>query len=248
MPRIHLYTPVAPHSGDFFLEEGASHHLLHVLRARRGQPLTLFCGDGHDYPAILQGAEQGRARLLVEGARKRDTASPIAITLCLPLLRGERWDWALQKVTELGVARIQPVQTDHSVVDLGGSRAEKRLSRWQEMVIAACEQGQATRIPTLCPLVPLAAFWSAVPAGPGILFDAEATAPLQRSRLPENGELRPQAITLLTGPEGGLSVEERQAAGRMGFISAHLGPRILRAETAAVTAVALVQHLWGDLC
>jgi 16S rRNA (uracil1498-N3)-methyltransferase len=242
MPRIHLYADSnLPESGSFLLPAGPSHHLLKVLRARNGQPLTLFNGDGAAYRAILVGVSSGAALLEVVERCPQVTRSPLAIQVFLPLIRGERWDWSLQKAVELGVQRIQPVACRHGLVQLSEARGEKRLARWRDMVIAACEQSGATTIPELAPPLALEAAWNAVRGTP-LVLDPEGGA-----RFVSIGGHPGPEITLLSGPEGGLGPEEVAAAQAHGFRSLRMGPRILRAETAAIAAIAVAQALWGDL-
>ncbi|MBU2811845.1 16S rRNA (uracil(1498)-N(3))-methyltransferase [Acidithiobacillus thiooxidans] len=242
MPRIHLYADSElPESGAFLLPTEPSHHLLKVLRARIAQELTLFNGDGCVYAGTLKGISGNRAEILISGRFVRQTRSPLMIHLWLPLMRGERWDWSLQKAVELGVQTIQPVACQHAVVQIKETRGEKRLQRWQDMVIAACEQSGATSIPKVLPPMALSDAWSLC-RGRGLVLDPA----------PENAKMRellhPESeVTLLSGPEGGLSSSELAAASAHGFQKVHMGPRILRAETAAVAAVAVLQALWGDL-
>ncbi|MBU2857578.1 16S rRNA (uracil(1498)-N(3))-methyltransferase [Acidithiobacillus ferrooxidans] len=241
MPRIHLYADSElPESGPFLLSAGASHHLLKVLRARHGQELTLFNGDGWMYQASLTGSSGAQAQLAIRGRHPRSTGSPLAIQVFLPLTRGERWDWSLQKAVELGVRRIQPVACRHGVVQLSEARGEKRLARWRDIVIAACEQSGSTTIPELAPPVALETAWAGV-RGAAFVLDPEGG-----QRFTDLGHPGPE-ITLLSGPEGGLAAEEVAAAQAHGFRSLRMGPRILRAETAAIAAIAVAQALWGDL-
>ncbi|PKY11068.1 16S rRNA (uracil(1498)-N(3))-methyltransferase [Acidithiobacillus marinus] len=241
MPRIHLYADSElPESGTYLLPREPSHHLLKVLRARLGQDLTLFNGDGFVHAGILTGTVDHRAEIQISQRFLRDTRSPLAIHLWLPLMRGERWDWSLQKAVELGVQTIQPVACQHAVVQLGEARGEKRLKRWQDIVIAACEQSGATTVPSVLPPVALDEVWPRR-RGAGLVLDPGPENPLMRDLLHPGTEL-----TLLSGPEGGLSVQELAVASAEGFQKVRMGPRILRAETAAVAAVAVLQALWGD--
>ena len=241
MPRIHLYADSnLPESGPFLLPADPSHHLLKVLRARHGQELTLFNGDGWMYQASLTGISGAQAQLAISGRHPRSTGSPLSIQVFLPLTRGERWDWSLQKAVELGVRRIQPVACRHGVVQLSEARGEKRLARWRDIVIAACEQSGSTMIPGLAPPVALETAWAGV-RGAAFVLDPES-----RQRFTDLDHPGPE-ITLLSGPEGGLAAEEVAAAQVHGFRSLRMGPRILRAETAAIAAIAVAQALWGDL-
>ncbi|MHB0889208.1 16S rRNA (uracil(1498)-N(3))-methyltransferase [Acidithiobacillus sp.] len=241
MPRIHLYTSLQlPESGPLLLDQAPSHHLLRVLRARRGQPFTLFNGDGCDYHAELNGSDNGRALVTIRAHAPRPTESPLAITLLLALTRGDRLEWALQKAVELGVQRIQPVQCQHSVAVIAEERKTRRTERWREVIIAACEQSSGTTLPELCAPLPL---HQALPRvqGDGLVLEPQATDRLRDLPAPRS------PLTILSGPEGGLHPDEISAARDLGFRPIRMGPRILRAETAAIAAVAGAQSLWGDL-
>ncbi|MEL5848545.1 MAG: 16S rRNA (uracil(1498)-N(3))-methyltransferase [Candidatus Igneacidithiobacillus chanchocoensis] len=242
MPRIHLYLAAPPADARLLLPAEASHHLLRVLRARRGQGLTLFSGDGWEHAAELVGVEGERAVLAVEAARQRDTASPLHVTLALPLLKGERWDWALQKATELGVATIQPIHSRFCQIALAEAQQARRQERWQQILIAAAEQSQATRLPQLAAPLALADFLARPLEGLGLVLDADADGNLRT--LPE---ISPNSVTILTGPEGGLAAEEIASAREKGFYGLRLGPRILRAETAPLAILAVLQGRYGDL-
>ena len=242
MPRIHLYSKIPPQAGEFLLAEAASHHLLRVLRARRGQNLTLFTGDGKEYAATLTGVAGKRAVLDVAEAVFRDTASPLAVTLAVPVLRGERWDWLLQKATELGAAKIQPLHSRYCQVSLTEACSEKRQKHWQEILVAAAEQSQATRLPVLMPAVSLFDYLQLTKSPLCLVFDATAQDGMHALQAPKSAQL-----DLLSGPEGGLAAEELAAAVTAGFLLRRCGPRILRAETAPITALAIVQAQWGDL-
>jgi 16S rRNA (uracil1498-N3)-methyltransferase len=167
--------------------------------------------------------------------------SPLDITLALGISSGERMDYSLQKATELGVAAIQPLATERSLVKLAGERADKRLQHWQHVVIAACEQCGRNRVPAVAPVQKLYAYLAAVERNKRLLMlSPDAATPLKTVPPSANA-------VLLIGPEGGLAPAEYQAAQASGFEPVNLGPRILRTETAPVAALAVLQALWGDL-
>jgi 16S rRNA (uracil1498-N3)-methyltransferase len=150
-------------------------------------------------------------------------------------------DYSLQKATELGVTAIQPLATERSVVKLAGERADKRLQHWQHVVIAACEQCGRNRVPAVAPVQKFYAYLAAVDRSQRLLLlSPDAATPLKR--------VQPAAsVVLLIGAEGGLAPSEYQAAEASGFEPVSLGPRIMRTETAPVTALAVLQALWGDM-
>jgi 16S rRNA (uracil1498-N3)-methyltransferase len=160
--------------------------------------------------------------------------------------RGERMDLVVQKATELGVTRIVPVLTERSVVRLTAQQSDRKVNHWRAITIAACEQCGRNRLPELAAPVTLAQLLgtvggSGMASGIRLLLSPEGSATLAGLKRPV------AAATVLIGPEGGLSDEEERAAVAAGFTAVRLGPRVLRTETAAIAALALLQRELGDL-
>lgn len=229
------------------LAEDSAHHVGRVLRARVGDPLMLFNGRGGEYVATLTRLGRREAEVEVGTHQPRERESPLRITLAQGISRGERMDYTIQKAVELGVAVIQPLTTARSTVRLDTQRARRRQQHWQGIIIGACEQCGRNRLPELRPVCGLDEWLHKRVArdqpGMRLLLHGEA----------ENGPydlLRPAGMTLslLVGPEGGLSPTEITQATDAGHYGLRLGPRVLRTETAALTALALLQGRWGDFC
>jgi len=138
------------------LPETASGHLLRVLRLREGDPCVLFNGDGHDYPARIVRTDKRGGEVEIVDKHTIHTESPLSLWLVQGIARGEKMDLIVQKATELGVSGIIPVISERSEVKLDAARAEKRLTHWRQVMIAACEQSGRARIPALTPTTPLA--------------------------------------------------------------------------------------------
>ena len=234
------------------LSDNAATHATRVLRLNIGDAIKLFNGDGFDYSCELASVKKSEtlAKVLAQIAVKNE--SPLNITLLQGISSGERMDYTIQKAVELGVAAIQPLSTARSVVKLSPERAQKRLEHWQNVVHSACEQSGRAFVPTVHAPVQLLAWLEAnIHAGSG---DADLmTSQKTRFLLNPIGALRlselPKPtgnIELLVGAEGGLSQAEIELATSHGFQSIVLGPRILRTETAALTAITAMQTLWGD--
>ena len=223
------------------LDERAAGHAVRVLRLRTGDELVLFDGTGMDYPGTLVEARGGRAVAEVGEPRRVDTESPLELALLQGISRGERMDYTLQKAVELGISRIRPVLTERTVVRLGAERMERRMAHWRGVVIAACEQCGRARMPALEPVLPFGEALAQPPAALRLLLDHRATQGFGGLEPPEG------AIELLVGPEGGLAPHEQERAHRAGFRALRMGPRVLRTETAALAALALLQGLFGDL-
>lgn len=242
MQRHRIYTdqPLQPGT-ELVLEAGAARHLVQVLRLKAGAGITLFNGDGHDYSACLIEVSRRTTLARVEGRLEPAEAPPaLRIELALGISKGERMDFAIQKAVELGVTAITPLITERCVVRLPGDRQEKRLNHWQQVLIAACEQSGRRHVPALNPVLKLDDWLRSGTARSGLLLDHRAGQALHQLQ-PPKGE-----VTLLIGPEGGLSTTERTQAVAAGFTGVRLGPRVLRTETAPLAAIAAIQTLWGD--
>lgn len=225
------------------LDERAATHLARVLRMKVGDGLRVFDGRGAEHVATIHAIAGTRVELAVGAAHPPTPESPLEITLTQGVSRGERMDYALQKATELGVARIAPVLCERSVVKLDPAQAAARHEHWRGVVSAAAEQCGRATLPALVPPRRLAEHLAATQGAGGtlravLLPDASAGP----AALP--GDLR--AIELLIGPEGGLSDEEERLAVGVGYRPLRLGPRVLRTETAPVAALAVLQQLYGD--
>ncbi len=226
------------------LHPDAAHHAVRVLRLAVGESVVLFDGLGGEFEARITRIDRGDVSVKTGAHLDVERESPLHIRLVQGLSSGDRMDITLQKAVELGVAAIQPVATERSVVKLKDERAQRRVEHWQNLVISACEQCGRNRVPEVSPLMSLPD-WLAqldMPAPDDearLLLSPAATVPLKAlSPVPR--------MTLLIGPEGGLSPAETQLAQSRGFKPVRLGPRILRTETAALAALSSIQALWGD--
>jgi 16S rRNA (uracil1498-N3)-methyltransferase len=238
-PRIYLDQPLSPGT-TLRLPDGPARHLTQVLRLGVEDPLLCFDGTGRDFAARVLGLGRQGVTLAIGEAGEPEPHPPLPIHLALGVSRGERMDYAIQKAVELGVMGIRPLFTERSMVQLSGERLMRRMGHWRGVIISACEQSGRRRLPRLEQAQSLPEWLGQEP--PGVLL-LDPSAP---QALVEIG--RPAAdLTLLVGPEGGLSPKERSLAGRHGIRGVRLGPRILRAETAPLAAIAVIQALWGDL-
>lgn len=216
-------------------------HVVRVLRLKAGDSLTLFDGRGGEYAGSVASIRRGAVRVQVGAHDPVERESPLAIVLAQGVSRGERMDWVVQKATELGVRSIVPVLTERSVVKLDARQASAKRAHWRAIAVSACEQCGRNRVPTIVPPVDMAEWLAALhDSDTRLLLDAGAQRSLGLAHTAT-------ALTLLIGPEGGFSDAERQAARSAGFDARKLGPRVLRTETAAITALSILQSLAGDL-
>jgi 16S rRNA (uracil1498-N3)-methyltransferase len=241
LPRFHV--PTAAPGARVTLPEHTAHHAREVLRLRAGAPVRVFDGSGHEWDAVLDEASRRTvsARLLHAVAPRPE--SSLRLVLAMAALKGDRMELVLQKATELGVAEIWPVvtfRTDAAARPaLEGSRAE----RWERVVSGAAEQCGRALVPLVAPTVKLEELLRRP-------FDGRRVALLEtpgHPALPSAPVDPASPLLLLVGPAGGFEPAEAERLLAAGFILASLGPRILRAETAAVAAVAVAQAAWGDL-
>lgn len=232
MPRIHCPAPLAG-GEDLSLPPGAARHV-QVLRLQPGDGVTLFNGEGGEWEARI--AHMGRSEVRVtvgaHHAIEREAAREVHLALGMPA--NERMDWLVEKATELGVASIQPLMTERSVLRVKGERADRKLAHWQAVAVAACEQCGRNRVPAIREPRTWTQ-WIAEAALPAKALVLSLQAP---SRPLSQAAAGGTAVLLLSGPEGGLASQEESAAIERGFLPVTLGERTLRAETAPLAALA----------
>ncbi|UYM18057.1 16S rRNA (uracil(1498)-N(3))-methyltransferase [Endozoicomonas euniceicola] len=238
-PRI--YFPQPMNAGAMVeLTDSAANHVGKVLRMKPREPLILFNGEGSAYQGRIESVSKKSVMVLLERQIEKTVESPLSIHLGQSLSRGERMDYAIQKATEVGVTEITPLFSERCEVKLNQERMEKRLRHWQQVAISACEQCGRNRVPVIHPAIYVDEWM------------AQQTSDLKfvlhhRTERRLEGYDQPASVSLLIGPEGGLTADEIERAEQQGFNALALGPRVLRTETAPVSAITLMQYLWGDV-
>jgi 16S rRNA (uracil1498-N3)-methyltransferase len=241
MPRFYCPQPLV-NGSTVELPEAVAHHL-HVVRLQPGAALTLFNGEGGQYRATLVETGKRRATAVIDGHEANEAEAPYPVTLAQGLPEGSKMDWIIEKAVELGVAAIQPLAAARSVVRLSGERLEKRQVHWHGVIVAASEQCGRNRLAQLLPMMDVQPWLAASAGTTRILLSPRATESLA-------GWARanaPQAVTLLIGPEGGLTPHEEDAAVAAGALSLSMGPRVLRTETAGLAALAVLAGAWDAI-
>lgn len=238
MPRFHVPLPLTP-GAELALPPGAARHV-QVLRLQPGDAITLFNGEGGEWAATV--TRMGRSEVQVQvGAHAAIEREPArAVHLAVGLMAAERFDWLVEKATELGAASLTPLLMERSSLRLAGERAAKKRAHWQAVATAACEQSRRNRLMDVREQLSFQEYLSrsADPAAARwVLSLAEGGAP---AGVRAAALAPPAAVTLLSGPEGGLSPAEDAAARAAGFAPVTLGERVLRAETAPLAALALL--------
>jgi 16S rRNA (uracil1498-N3)-methyltransferase len=241
IPRLYLDLPLSPNT-THSLPEQSFHYLCKVLRFKQGYVLKVFNGDGRQYNATLLTIEKRHALIHVTDAEALHNESPIKVTIGQCLSRGERMDYAIQKAVEAGVYAIQPLFSERCEVKLDEERADKRLQHWQHIAISAAEQSGRAYVPAILPPIKLEDWVENCKDLLKLTLHHHSHQPIRELMAPTDN-----AVSVLIGPEGGLSEEEVDFSINQGFKPVALGPRVLRTETAPIVALSAIQLLWGDI-
>ena len=235
-----LYTPDELNTGQKLeLQQDNAHYARTVLRMKKDQSIILFNGLGGEFICALQEVSRKRVVVNVMEAVDRSVESPLYVMLGLGISRGDRMDWAVQKAVELGVNNITPLITERCVIKFKADKKQQRHQHWKHIVQHATEQSGRTLLPVLNEITDIQ-YWVQKQNDLKVFLDPYAEKTLADVK-PDN-----KRVTLLSGPEGGFSIKDRELAIDAGFIPVRLGNRILRTETASLAALSAVQTLWGD--
>jgi 16S rRNA (uracil1498-N3)-methyltransferase len=240
IPRLFLDIPLT--TGEIaILPRDKSHHISHVLRMRVGDSIKLFNGSGDEFESRIVEISKKNAQLEIGKTRHIANESPLTINLCLAIARGQHMDFSIQKAVELGVKNIIPVISEFSNVKLKDSRVQNKLTHWQNIIISATEQCGRAHLTQIQKPVSFSEWLSLDATEIRLILHPAAQQAMPGIKLSNN------ELTLIVGPEGGFSDAEVDQAQEKACESISLGPRILRTETAVVSAVSNAQQLWGDL-
>lgn len=238
IPRIYTPQPLAEHS-LIDLDDASAHHVGKVLRMEAGRQLKVFNGSGHRYfDAKIVHSDRKKVQIRLGECHTSATESPLSIHLGQVMSKGDKMEFTIQKAVELGVTDITPLWSEHCDVKLNQERLEKKHKQWLGIIISACEQSGRDVIPHLHPAIKINDWFTKVDTDVKWLLDPGAE-PLQ-------SQVAPKSVAIAVGPEGGFSESEVNLAQQQGFQSQLIGPRVLRTETAALTAITILQSRWGD--
>lgn len=242
-PRFHVPSQLSPAlvGTTIALPDAVAHHVVRVLRLDVGASVTLFDGIGGEYLATLVDAGKRGASARLERFDAVERESPLEVTLVQAVLPADAMDYAIRKAVELGVTAFAPIVATRSQVSPGGERGEKRLARWRGIAIAACEQCGRNRVPSIAPAQSLEAWLgNASTERPTVIAAPAADVSLAAFAA------RTPPVAIVIGPEGGFTEAELALAVDRRIVPVHLGPRVLRAETAGVAALAMLAAVAGD--
>lgn len=247
MPGHRFYIPKENFSADSATISGdEAHHLRKVLRLEVDDQVQIFDGEGQEWLATIKQFSGQTVNLHLDEAIITTVESTLDITLVQGLIKGDRFDWAIQKSVELGVRHIQPLVSRYTDIQPAKGQSEKRLERWERIALEATKQSGRRVLTTIFPPLEWSKFVSQQFSCPTIFFaERGGTSLSQIVREIKHTSL--SSVNVVVGSEGGWSSEELEQAAKAGYNLTTLGKRILRAETAAITAVTLIQHLLGDL-
>ncbi|WJV53396.1 16S rRNA (uracil(1498)-N(3))-methyltransferase [Pectobacteriaceae bacterium CE90] len=241
IPRIFHPETLSPTGGETELSDDAANHIGRVLRMQPGQSLQLLDGSNFIFDAEIVLAGKKNVRVRYTEGRLEDCESPLYLHLGQVMSRGEKMEFTIQKSIELGVNVITPLFSERCGVKLDSDRLDKKIAQWKKIIIAACEQCGRNRIPEIRPAMPLESWCAEQDNTLKLNLHPRATQSINTLPLPV------KRVRLLIGPEGGLSSDEIAMTAEYGFTDILLGPRILRTETTALTAITALQVRFGDL-
>lgn len=243
VPRIYVDSALRTGS-SIQLPLRQSNYLCKALRMEAGRELWLFNGQGGAYKSQIELPNPKKAQISVGEFDEENRQSTLNIELGIAVSKGDRFDFVVQKATELGVTSIRPLLTERIDVRLNAERSKKKLEHWQSISISACEQSGRNMLPVVDAPLTLEAWCSDLNQECRIIMDPYSNISLGDLA---SGQTKQQKVAVLIGPEGGFSETEVKLARNNGFTGITLGPRILRTETAPLVIISLLQSLWGDI-
>ncbi|TLU66808.1 16S rRNA (uracil(1498)-N(3))-methyltransferase [Thalassotalea litorea] len=247
-PKTRIFVPDNLQCGTTqALTDDAFGHVVRVLRLAEGDTIAVFNGDGYEYLATLSDVAKKRANIKIFEQTPVINESPLQLHLGQVISRGDRMDFTLQKSVELGVSEITPLFSERCGVKLSNERLQKRVSQWQKIVISACEQSGRAFVPKVNDAINLEEFLQQKSDALKLNLHPRAEHSIMGLPIEDIAASHQNKVRLLIGPEGGLSNDEIETAGNQGYTEVLMGPRVLRTETAALTAITALQCRFGDL-
>lgn len=229
-------------NNELQLDDTTRHHAINVLRLNKNSSLLLFNGDGYDYPSEILAFNKKAVEVKVTDQINAIKESPLVTNLLLGVSKSSHMDYAIQKTVEAGVTNIYPVVTERTIAKLSAKSKTNKHQHWQRIIVSACEQCGRATLPMLHDTTDLTCLKNLNTDERGFVLDSDSNNPLAKF-----SQDAFTSVWLLVGPEGGLTRIEITRAQQKGYQAVTFGPRVLRTETAALSAIVCAQLLWGDL-
>ena len=234
-----FHKPIIEKKNIVRLKGKSAHYLTRVLRLKSGQNLILFDGSGTEWDGQIIHSTKYKVDVKLLSKQSPKTESDLEITLIQSISRSQRMDFVMQKATELGVKQIIPMTSQNTVVRLNESNLENKMNHWKKIIISAAEQSGRVKVPAIIKPIPFNKKLLNEYKSPGSYF-------LDTTGDSGFGEKKISKATIVVGPEGGFTVDEKQIAIDAGYKIVKTGPRLLRTETAPIMAISILQYLYGD--
>ena len=239
IPRLFIFDSINAND-EYTLDRDQSHYLKNVLRLKTSMNVRLFNGSGYEHHGVIKKVNKDRVSIIVLSKEKRNNESPLKVNFIIAISKTSKFDYLIQKLTELGVSSITPIQSERSEIKIRSKDQSKKIEHWEKIAISACQQCDRDRPPKIHGIGTFSSIVTVRSENMKFILEPSANSALSSNSI-EMGE-----ICMLSGPEGGFSPKELLLADEHGFKPVSLGPRILRTETAPLVALSIAQSKWGD--
>ena len=239
IPRIFIFDSINSND-EYILDRDQSHYLKNVLRLKTSMSVRLFNGSGYEHLGMIKKVNKDRVSIVILSKEKKNNESPLKVNFLIAISKSSKFDYLIQKLTELGVSSITPIQSERSEIKISSKDQNKKIEHWEKIAISACQQCNRDRPPKIHGIGTFSSIVTVRSENMKFILEPSANNALSSSSI-EMGE-----ICMLSGPEGGFSPKELLLADVHGFKPVSLGPRILRTETAPIVALSIAQSKWGD--
>ena len=239
IPRLFIFDSINSND-EYILDRDQSHYLKNVLRLKTSMNVRLFNGSGYEHLGMIKKVNKDRVSVIVLSKEKKNNESQLKVNSIIAISKSSKFDYLIQKLTELGVSSITPIQSERSEIKIRSKAQSKKIEHWEKIAISACQQCDRDRPPKIHGIGTFSSIVTVRSENMKFILEPSANSTLSSS------SIEMEEICMLSGPEGGFSPKELLLAEEHGFKSVSLGPRILRTETAPIVALSIAQSKWGD--
>ena len=239
IPRLFIFDSINSND-EYILDRDQSHYLKNVLRLKTSMNVRLFNGSGYEHLGMIKNVSKDRVSIFVLSKEKKNNESPLKVNFIIAISKSSKFDSLIQKLTELGVSSITPIQSERSEIKIRSKDQSKKIEHWEKIAISACQQCDRDRPPKIHGIGTFSSIVTVRSENMKFILEPSANSALSSS------SIEMEEICMLSGPEGGFSPKELLLADEHGFKPVSLGPRILRTETAPIVALSIAQSKWGD--